>query len=83
LGLDLLAEELELDDAPAPADDDSQERIESVRLIKEAASTAVDILNNLLQYDKLHDNTLVVSKSTLHALDFVAEVLEPFKIQVV
>jgi hypothetical protein len=80
LGLDLLAEDFQQDDNS----DDliAQGRSESVQLIKESASTAVNILNDLLQYDRLQDDALVVSKAMLPALDFIYESIEPFKIQV-
>jgi hypothetical protein len=42
----------------------------------------VNILNDLLQYDRLQDDALVVSKAMLPALDFIYESIEPFKIQV-
>jgi signal transduction histidine kinase len=77
LGLELLEEELTTDTSSR-----AKGYSESVTQIKSAAAIAVDVLNDLLQYEKMKDNTLQMFRAVHPATDVVTEVLETFKIQV-
>jgi signal transduction histidine kinase len=77
LGLDLLIEELEADYSAR-----SRDYIDSATELKQAAGIAVEILNDLLQYDKLSDDTLQIHREPHHALDLIDETINTFKIQV-
>ena len=51
--------------------------------VHESCDIAVEILNNILTYDKLESGNLVLSKQTVLARTFLIDALKPFCIQVV
>ena len=50
LGLNMVVTQMELNKSPTPADEEMCETLSDIRL---ACSTAVDILNDLLSFEKL------------------------------
>jgi signal transduction histidine kinase len=50
--------------------------------VRKACETAVDILNDLLQYDKLKDNNLQMQLSPHSLIGVVEEAIAPFTVQV-
>jgi hypothetical protein len=76
LGLDLLETEFKLD--PEAID----VHVDNLHQVQESCRIAVDILNDLLQYDKLQDHDLRMSFSEQRAVPMFAAMLTPFQIQV-
>jgi signal transduction histidine kinase len=72
LGLELLEDDLR----------DDVRHIENIRDVREACDTAVVILNDLLQYDKLKDNNLQMQLSPHSLVGVVEEAIAPFTVQV-
>ena len=79
LGLELLSDELNERSNFDPSAAGYRDCVDEVR---EAAGIAVEILNDLLQYDKMQDNALQMVKVKHPAIDIVTEVFNTFKIQV-
>ena len=77
LGLELLSEELTGRDDPHTIG-----YFDCVEEIRDAAGIAVEILNDLLQYDKMQDNKLQMTKTPHAAMDILHEVFNTFKVQV-
>lgn len=50
--------------------------------VHESCNIAVEILNNILTYDKLESGNLVLTKQTVLARTFLSDALRPFCIQV-
>ena len=50
---------------------------------QKACQTSIDILNDLLLYDKIASGLMTLEKRLLDPLDFTAKVLRPFNLQVV
>jgi signal transduction histidine kinase len=82
LGLELLSEDLS-DYALKVLDPFTLRLRDSVDELREASGIAVEILNDLLQYDKMQDNTLQLQRENQSPLDIAKEVVGTFKIQVV
>jgi signal transduction histidine kinase len=74
--LELLTEELVTD-----MSEQGRNYLESVHHIRNASSIAVEILNDLLQYDKLQDNTLHLQKKSIPALEIINDVVSTFRLQ--
>ena len=58
-----------------------QQSLELVDAMHDAARTAVDILNDLLLYEKVESNMMVIEPVNVHLFDAVANAVGIFKIQ--
>ena len=63
---------------PTPADEELCETLSDIRL---ACSTAVDILNDLLSFEKLESGILILHRENISALNFVKEGIVMFSAQ--
>jgi signal transduction histidine kinase len=79
LGLELLSDELNNSRTDSEEVNGYRDCVDQIR---EAAGIAVEILNDLLQYDKMQDNALQIQKSPHRAIEMVNEIFNTFKIQV-
>ena len=79
LGLNMLATQLKKKKNPTPADLDLCESIGDIQL---ACSTAVDILNDLLSFEKLESGILVLNRQDISAPKFLMEGVVMFSAQV-
>ena len=77
MGLELLEEELATDNSPL-----AKGYAECVMQLRSATGVAVDILNDLLQYDKIKDDNLQIYPATHSALTIVNEAVGTFSLQV-
>jgi signal transduction histidine kinase len=75
MGLDLLIEDLPLYSIPS-------EIIENLNDSKKSCDNAVEVVNDLLTYDKLESNTLVLETEEIDVFPFVTQTIHPFFIQV-
>lgn len=50
--------------------------------IRMSCSAAIDILNDLLLYDKLEEGNMVLSRQPILVTSFIEECMHPFEIQV-
>ena len=73
MGLQVLAEELEGADA---------ETKQSLREVRTSCDIAVNVLNELLMFDKLEGGTLMLEKTKAKALELITKTIAPFQIQV-
>ena len=78
LGLNMLATQLKKKKNPSPAD---LELCESIGDIQLACSTAVDILNDLLSFEKLESGILVLNRQDISAPKFLTEGVAMFSAQ--
>ena len=76
LGLKLLQ-----DDFVRSNDDVS--RVETVKDIKESCDIAINILNELLMFDKLESGILKLELKKVSPWTFVTDVIKPFFVQVI
>ena len=74
MGLQVLADELETSD---------KDTLESLREVREACDISVNVLNELLMFDKLEGGTLMLEKTKENALELVTETISAFNIQVI
>ena len=74
MGLQVLIEALQ-----SPAD---MENLDTANDVKNACDVAVNVLNEVLTFDKLESGTLMLEKSTVHAMGLVEETVSMFQIQV-
>ena len=75
MGLQLLREELLLDRA-------SDCRLATVKSVEDACDIAIDILNDLLLFDKIESGVMKLDISETPARLFVTETVRPFFLQV-
>jgi len=54
----------------------------TVKTLEHASDVAVDILNDLLLYDKLDSGLLKLDVQQIPFKSFVTEIMEPFQLQV-
>jgi hypothetical protein len=76
LGLEMLGEDLQREPEAIAT------HIDNVHQVQESCRVAIDILNDLLQYDKLQDHNLQMSFVETPAMAMISGFLAPFKIQV-
>jgi signal transduction histidine kinase len=74
MGLQALAEDLQ------PV---SQENLDTVMEVKDSCNIAVEVLNELLLFDKLENGNLLLEKTTVNALSFIKHTIKPFHMQVI
>ena len=74
LGLELLQTHIEKDNGDA-------ESIDILRSLRESCSTAVEILNELLQYEKIEAGLMTLEREFVYPLPFIAKACAPFLIQ--
>jgi signal transduction histidine kinase len=67
---------------PDSSDPKNFDRVETVNDISKACSMALSILNDLLNYDKLEDGTLLIEPKKVVALPFILESTEVLNLQV-
>lgn len=75
MGLDLIERQLLLYRQELPAI-----VFENIAEIKNSCRIAVDILTDLLAYEKLESGLLVLEKSLVNALSFTEDILRPFRL---
>ena len=80
LGLNMLLTQLKKKNNPSPADEELRESISDIQL---ACSTAVDILNDLLSFEKLESGILVLHRQDISVEKFMFEGVTMFSAQVV
>ena len=73
MGLQVLADELETT---------NPDSLESVQEVRTSCDIAVNVLNELLMFDKLEGGTLMLEKTRVKALDLIAKTIAHFQIQV-
>ena len=56
--------------------------LETAMDTQKACQTSIDILNDLLLYDKIASGLMTLEKRLLDPLDFTTKVLRPFNLQV-
>ena len=78
----LLPPELILPSLPFPVDPKNCDRVETVNDISKACNMALSILNDLLNYDKLEDGTLLIEPKKVVALPFILKSTEVLNLQV-
>lgn len=72
MGLQVLEEDLE---------SAIREDQETVQDIKDSCNVAVNVLNELLTFDKLESGNLLLEKSTVNAMSLIKKTVKPFHIQ--
>lgn len=82
LGLSVLEEDIRQSFAESPSSTGSAALIEVVADITQACNIAVEILNDLLMYEKIEGGLLQLEKEEVEIGPFVAEVLKLFSMQV-
>ena len=75
MGLQVLREELLLDRA-------SDSRLATVQSVEDACDIAIDILNDLLLFDKIESGVMKLDISRIPVRLFVMETVKPFFLQV-
>ena len=73
MGLQVLTDELR--NATADCQD-------TVFVVRDSCKIAVEVLNELLTFDKLESGTLLFEKSTIKALSLIQQTVKPFTVQV-
>ena len=74
MGLELLRGQLE-EEIP------DSEALETLAVLRESCVVAVDILNELLQYEKLEAGMMTLEKEDLYPLPFIVQSCSPFMVQ--
>ena len=80
MGLVIIKKEL-VDHEPGE-DIDCKDLLSVLEEIEDASNTSLEILNDLLTYEKLDAGMLILEKETLSAFPIVHECLRPFLLQV-
>jgi len=75
MGLQVLSEDLRSAGA-------TDAMLATVKTLEHASDVAVDILNDLLLYDKLDSGLLKLDVQQIPFIPFVTEIMEPFQLQV-
>ena len=73
MGLQVLTDDLSSAD---------QQILNNLREVRESCDIAVNVLNELLMFDKLEGGTLMVEKEEVNALDLVTKTVALFNMQV-
>jgi len=76
MGLQVLIEELSLSTHTS-----NKENFQIVVDIKTSTEIAINVLNELLAFDKLESGTLILEKTELNVVELVEKTLQPFYIQ--
>jgi len=79
LGINMLVTQLKKNKHPTAADMELSESLGDIQL---ACSTAVDILNDLLSFEKLESGILVLNRQDINAQKFLSEGVVMFSAQV-
>ena len=74
MGLQVLVDELQTTEP---------DTLESLQEVRESCDIAVNVLNELLMFDKLEGGTLMLEKTKENALELVTETISAFNIQVI
>ena len=74
MGLDLLMEEY--------IGYKNEDDLKTVQDIKKSCDIAVNVLNELLMFDKLESGTLLIEKVEIDVLNFIQDSMQMFQIQV-
>jgi hypothetical protein len=82
MGLELLEEDLLNDNTSSSSSAHVHEYVNCVSQLRSASSVAIDILNDLLQYDNMKEDKMQIYPSLQPALGIVNETVETFKLQV-
>ena len=78
LGLNMVVTQLKKNRHPTPDEAEMCETLSDIRL---ACSTAVDILNDLLSFEKLESGILVLHRENISAMKFIKEGIVMFSAQ--
>ena len=73
MGLQVLADDLESAD---------QDTLTSLQDVRTSCDIAVNVLNELLMFDKLEGGTLMLEKTKANAMELITKTITPFQIQV-
>jgi len=74
LGLKLLSDHLQVAG--------NVECLEIVKDTQQSCYTAIEILNDMLTFDKVKSGLLILEKSKISPIDFIQKTLTPFTLQV-
>ena len=75
MGLQVVHEELTADGA-------GRDRLETIKDVESSCEIAINILNDLLVFDKLEAGILKLEITSLPAYSFIEETIKPFYLQV-
>ena len=75
LGLDLVEQRLNATDIDVPG------LISMVHDLRESTLIATEILNDLLNYEKLESGIMRLEKTTVYPIPFILKIAKPFKVQ--
>ena len=75
MGLDLLSEDSTING--------NKDNLKTVTDIKTSCDVAVNVLNELLMFDKLEGGTLLLERVEIDIIEFMQEVVQLFQIQVI
>ena len=59
-----------------------EEEMETMTEVRDSCDIAVNVLNELLTFDKLQSKTLLLEKSTVEAWELIEKSIKPFHSQV-
>ena len=82
LGLDYLHRELSSETSLTDKTESNKALLSIVRDLKQSSTNSVEVLNELLLYDKIEDNALTLELSNIAIKPFLDEIFSSFSIQV-